>query len=278
MGSLIAAIASYLEARSHSGQWLLRIEDIDPPREQRGAAELIVSALDRYGFEWDGPVLFQSLSSEVHREALQKLQSEGQTYRCTCSRRDLSDEPHGPLGVIYPGTCRQAKAQGDASIRVKTNDEPTSFEDALQGRITQRLSSESGDFVIRRRDGLIAYHLAVVVDDAAQGVTHIVRGIDLMDSTPRQLWLQTLLGLDHPGYSHIPVLVNATGDKLSKLTGAAAISLLEPQQTLVRALALLQQEPPDDLARQPLGTIWKWARENWQIGQLFGLTSLADKS
>ena len=222
-GSLLAAIASYLQAKSEGGRWLVRIEDIDPPREVRGADAEILRALERYGFVWDGPVLYQSRQTEWHRELVERLFAEGHAYACGCSRRELAGAPRGPLGPIYPGTCRSGCRARRTSIRVRTGSYPVAFHDRLQGIQAQRLESESGDFVIRRRDGLIAYQLAVAADDAAQAVTEVVRGIDLMDSTPRQIHLQRLLGLSTPAYAHIPVAVNARGKKLAKSTGASAI-------------------------------------------------------
>jgi glutamyl-Q tRNA(Asp) synthetase len=275
-GSLVAAVASYLQARARNGRWLLRIEDIDPPREQAGASNEIIQTLDRYGFEWDGGVHLQSASDEAHRAALKSLVDRELTYPCRCSRRDLVDVERGPLGVIYPGTCRTGCEPGESAIRLLTNDSETGFSDLLQGRISQRLESHSGDFVIRRRDGLIAYHLAVVVDDEIQGVTQIVRGIDLMDSTPRQIWLQQLLGYRTPDYAHVPVITHADGDKLSKLTGAPAISLDEVGSTLCSALKALQQNPPADLSSASVPEIWIWARENWQLDHLLGMQAIAD--
>lgn len=273
-GSLLAAVASYLEARRHDGRWLLRIEDIDPPREQADATDLIVAALERYGFEWDGPIIFQSRSDPQHREALTELLDNGLAYRCACSRSDLADVPRGPLGSIYPGTCRSGSDADETATRVLTNDEPVVFDDGLQGRQSLRLESESGDFVILRRDGLIAYQLAVAVDDSLQGITEIVRGIDLMDSTPRQIWLQQCLGLHTPAYQHIPVAVHADGDKLSKLTGAEGISLEAVEPVLVAALKALQQQPPAELCDASLNEIWSWAGEHWQIDVLRGHTAI----
>lgn len=181
-GSLLAAIASYLEARTSGGRWLLRIEDIDPPREQPGADAEIQRALEAYGLEWDGPVIYQSRRRDRHDAAVESLLASGRAYACSCSRRDLANAPRGPLGIIYPGTCRQGCSGPDSAIRVRTTDEPVTFDDRLQGPREQRLESESGDFVIRRRDGLIAYQLAVAVDDALDGITEVVRGIDLLDS------------------------------------------------------------------------------------------------
>ena len=269
-GSLLAAVASYLEARARGGRWLVRIEDIDPPREQPGADKLIIDTLERYGFEWDGDVIYQSNSDGAHREALDELVQGGLAYRCSCSRRDLADAARGPLGIVYPGTCRDGTDANEWAIRLRTDDEPIAFDDRLQGRISQRLESESGDFVIRRRDGLIAYHLAVVVDDHLQGVTDIVRGIDLMDSTPRQIHVQRSLGYASPSYAHIPVAVHPDGSKLSKLTAARPIGSTGVRQTLVDALRALNQRPPQELADRALGEIWSWAAGNWNPGVLEG--------
>jgi len=275
-GSLVAAVASYLQARAENGRWLLRVEDIDPPREQAGASDEIIQALDQYGFEWDDGVHFQSTSGEAHKAALNSLAEQKLTYPCSCSRRELGDAKRGPLGAIYPGTCRMGCEPGESAIRLLTNNSETGFDDLLQGRISQRLESQSGDFVVRRRDGLIAYHLAVVVDDEIQGVTEIVRGIDLMDSTPRQIFLQQLLGYRTPSYAHVPVITHANGDKLSKLTGAAAISLDNVESTLCSALTALQQNPPADLSSASVSEIWTWAVKNWQLDHLLGVESIVD--
>lgn len=277
-GSLVAAVASYLQARTRDGRWLLRIEDIDPPREQPGAAKEIVEALRCYGFEWDGDVIFQSTNDAVHKSALACLVEQGHTYPCRCSRRDLDNAPRGALGIIYPGSCRNGCGAGEAAIRLRTNDAEVAFNDALQGRIAQHLESESGDFVIRRRDGLIAYHLAVVVDDEIQAVTEVVRGIDLMDSTPRQIYLQQLLGYRTPSYVHIPVITHVDGDKLSKLTGASGISLDSVSQTLCAALRALRLEPPPGLSTAGLSDVWYWARAAWQMEKLVGCKTIVNSA
>ena len=274
LGSLVAAVASYLQARVNRGRWLVRIEDIDPPREQGGATELILEALQCYGFEWDGEVIYQSASRSEHETALSTLIGQKLAYRCTCSRSDLADLPQGPLGVIYPGYCRDRSVTGDAASRVRTEAVSVAFTDGLQGEFTQDLASESGDFVIRRRDGLIAYQLAVVVDDEIEGITEIVRGIDLIDSTPRQIWLQQQLGYRTPNYVHIPVITHPNGDKLSKATGAPAIPLDSVVETLIEALTLLRQDPPPELSRKSVKDIWLWSFENWQIGKLYGVKSI----
>jgi len=273
-GSLLAAVASFLQSTVNQGKWLLRVEDIDPPREQPGAEKRILDALEDYGFVWDGPVTYQSRFAQRHEELVQRLLDDGHAYPCSCSRRDLAGATRGPLGAIYPGTCRNGGAAGDVAIRVRTDDEPISFVDALQGKQTQRLESESGDFVIKRRDGLIAYQLAVVADDYDQGITEVVRGIDLLDSTPRHIHLQRMLGFSTPAYLHIPVAENSDGQKLSKLTGATEIDRHEVRPVLVRALDALGQRPTLDLAAASLESIWKWASENWRPGVMADQTSI----
>ena len=277
-GSLVAATASYLEARTHRGQWLLRVEDIDPPREQVGATDAILKALDRYGFEWDAEVIRQSSRHERHVEALEALIERRLAYPCGCSRKDLADAPRGPLGTIYPGTCRDGCEATETAIRLRTTNVPISFADKIQGLQTQRLENDSGDFVIRRRDGLIAYHLAVVVDDAIDAITEIVRGVDLMNSTPRQIWLQQLLGYRTPDYLHIPVITHPNGDKLSKLTGAKAVPMQDVTCALCAALVALRQNPPPMLLRGGLTDIWQWALENWQVQAMQGQTAVSTDS
>lgn len=273
-GSLLAAVASYLQARANRGKWLLRVEDIDPPREQPGAAKRILKALEAYGFEWDGPVSYQSRFAKRHNELVQVLLDRGHAYPCSCSRRDLAGARRGPLGAIYPGTCRNGSGPGDAAIRIRTDNDPIRFVDGLQGEQTQRLEAESGDFVIRRRDGLIAYQLAVVADDHDQGITEVVRGIDLLDSTPRHIHLQRLLEFDTPAYLHIPVAETADGEKLSKMTGAREICLRGVRPVLVRAIDALGQHPPADLADAGLESIWDWATANWRPLALAGQKSI----
>jgi glutamyl-Q tRNA(Asp) synthetase len=291
-GSLLAAIASYLQARANDGKWLVRVEDIDPPREERGAAAAILRALEAYGLAWDGAVSYQSKSRAQHMEAIRELLAAGNAYRCGCSRRELAALRRGPLGPIYPGTCRTGTDASRAAIRVRTDltgppvaSAPAAhgvrraehrpagsivFDDLLQGRQSQNLEAESGDFVVLRRDGLIAYQLAVVVDDFAQQITQVVRGIDLLDSTPRQIHLQRLLGYTSPEYAHIPVVENACGQKLSKSTGAPAVPLDDPRPVLIAALKALGQPAPADLASCDLESIWSWARNHWSIMTLSG--------
>lgn len=276
-GSLLAAVASYLQARSCAGIWLLRVEDIDPPRQQEGATEAILGALERYGFEWDGPVCYQSQRLQRHLRVIDALRTSGHAYACTCSRLELSRARQGPLGPIYPGTCRNGIDGVQYAVRVRTHDAPIEFIDLLQGPQRQRLESESGDFVIRRQDGLIAYHLAVVVDDFDQGVTEIVRGVDLLDSTPRQIHLQRLLGFPTPAYAHIPVVENERRQKLSKQTGATPIPLHGVRRVLVSALEALGQRPPADLVDSPLDDIWSWSIKNWQPTTMAGRRAIGAK-
>lgn len=259
-------MASFLEARTRNGRWLLRVEDIDPPRAQPGAIQVILQALESYGLEWDGPVIYQSESRGSHDAALAKLQADGAAYRCGCSRRDLDR--------VYPGTCRKGTQADETALRVLTTNEEVSFVDHLQGRQSQRLESEFGDFVVHRKDGLIAYQLAVVVDDHLQGITDVVRGIDLMDSTPRQIWLQKLLGYRTPNYLHIPVAINDRQQKLSKSHGSAGIPLSDAGSRLHDALSTLAQCPPADLAEAALPDIWDWALENWNLDVLRAQTEL----
>ncbi len=274
-GSLLTAVASFAQARVNAGRWLLRIEDIDPPREVSGADQLIIDALEAFGLEWDGPVIYQSRANERHADVVKSLIADRLAYKCTCSRRDLADVRRGALGAIYPGTCRAAEKDGECAIRIRTTNGETCVEDQLQGRICQRLESESGDFIIRRRDGLIAYHLAVVLDDADEGVTEVVRGIDLLDSTPRHVFLQQSLGLATPSYAHIPVALNTDGQKLSKLTGAAAVDLSRPALTLVQALAALSQDPPSDLSDGTLADVWEWTLGHWNLQAMLGERTIA---
>jgi glutamyl-Q tRNA(Asp) synthetase len=273
-GSLLTAVASYLQARTNDGKWLVRVEDIDPPREPPGSDIVILRALETYGFEWNGPITYQSAFRDRHEDLLHSLLSRDLAYPCSCSRRDLADVDRGPLGTIYPGTCRSGCDGKEVAYRLRTTNAPIEFTDILQGLQSQRLESESGDFIIKRRDGLIAYHLAVVADDHDQRISEIVRGVDLLDSTQRHIHLQNCLEFPTPAYMHVPVVENADGQKLSKLTGAAAISEADIQATLFTALVALRQEPPNDLATADLRSIWDWAEANWRPKRLAGQKSI----
>lgn len=276
-GSLIAAVGSYLDARSRGGRWLLRMEDVDRPRCQPGAADDILRTLEAFSFEWDGAVLTQSLRDEAYRQALERLRAMGRVFPCACTRRELADSQLARVasdgGLVYPGTCRAGLPPGKAprasyAWRLRVDDARIVFEDALQGRIEQSLAREVGDFVLLRADGLFAYQLAVVVDDAIQGVTHVVRGADLLDSTPRQILLQNLLGLPTPKYAHLPVVVNALGEKLSKQCRAVPLDAARPQPALRAALDFLGQGPPAELEQTGLAELWQWAGRHWNLARV----------
>lgn len=268
-GSLIAAVASYCEAKKQQGKWLVRMEDLDKPREVKGAAANILQQLKAFGFEWDGAVLYQSERSALYNEALDALKQKQLIYPCTCTRKEIADSSSavGIEGVIYPGTCLRHAIKPHAPIawRMRTGNALISFQDAIQGFISQNLGADIGDFILKRADGLFAYQLAVVVDDASQGVTHVVRGADLLDSTPRQIYLQRMLDLPTPDYAHIPVAANAAGEKLSKQTLAKPISEDEAPSLIMDALEFLGQQPEQALKQAGLNDIWQWAISHWDI-------------
>jgi len=239
-GSLLAAVASYLDARANKGKWLLRMDDLDPPREPAGSADLILEQLHALGLNWDGEPLYQSSRLQSYGAALHRLQDLALCYRCDCSRAQIR-----AMGSIYNGACRHRSAppQGVFAWRVKTANRLIEFEDQIQGSYGQNPEKEVGDFVLKRKDNLFAYQLAVVVDDFYQGITHVIRGIDLLDSTARQIYLQQLLGYPTPVYGHIPVVVNTLGQKLSKQHFAEPLDLANKKEDLHRALTLLGQNP-----------------------------------
>ena len=263
-GSLVAALASYLDARHHNGRWLVRMEDIDPPREQPGVADRILKALEVYGMPWDGEVLYQSQRSADYEAAIEKLFQFDAVYPCTCSRKQLQ-----PYNGIYPGLCRGKKDLPDIpyALRLNCHDGQISFNDLIQGQQTFDMKA-LGDFIVKRKEKLYAYQLAVCVDDEYQGVTHIVRGYDLIDSTPRQICLQSVLGGTTPVYAHIPVIIQDNGDKLSKQNLAPELPLDEPGPLLIKALQALQQYPPVDLVEATIEQIVQWGVENWDISRI----------
>lgn len=272
-GSLVAAIGSYLDAKHQRGTWLVRMEDLDTPRCMPGAADNILRTLEAFGLHNDEAILYQSRRTAAYDEALHQLQTGGAVYPCCCTRREIADSGlHGTEGPVYPGTCRHGIPAGRESRawRVLTNNEPIGFNDALQGQINQYLENEIGDFVVKRADGLYAYQLAVVVDDAFQDITHIVRGADLLYSTSRQIHLLQLLGFSTPAYLHLPVAVNAKGEKLSKQTLAPAITCDDVVVTLLKVLAFLRQEPPTELRQGSAEEVLAWAVENWQPERMQG--------
>lgn len=266
-GSLVAAVGSFLEARARGGEWLVRMEDLDRPRVAPGAADAILRTLEAYGFEWDGEVVFQSIRDAAYGAALARLEKQGAVFPCACTRREVSDSAVSTVGEpVYPGTCRNGVLPGRRArtMRARVKDAVIAIDDRLQGKIEQNLARDVGDFVVRRADGQFAYQLAVVVDDFEQGITHVVRGADLLASTPRQVLLQGMLAYPTPRYSHLPVAVNRSGEKLSKQTLAAPLADCGAPVELLRALRFLGQKPPADLAAASTSEIWTWARKNWR--------------
>lgn len=265
-GSLATAVGSYLEARTHGGEWLVRMEDLDKPREQPGADDDILRALESHGMTWDGAVMYQSRRHEAYEEALSRLKAMGVAYPCACSRKEISDSATlGVEGPVYPGTCRHGlNGKQVRAWRLCTTNEMICFEDLLQGTQCQVLERDIGDFVLKRADGFFAYQLAVVVDDAEQNITHVVRGADLIDSTPRQIWLQRQLGLARPVYAHLPVVINEHGEKLSKQTLAKPLDMQEPARNVMNALRFLGHHPPETLCGD-IDSLWHWARTSWRL-------------
>ncbi len=275
-GSLLAAAASFLHARQAGGEWLLRIDDIDPPREVPGAAAAIQRALEALALRWDRSVLYQSEHFELYEAVALRLLAEGRGFRCRCSRSELrAYEASHPGSPAYPGTCRDLGLQaGDTAIRMRVDNVDSPPVDGLRGPIPKHTLERQGDYVIRRRDGLPAYHLAAVVDDALEGVTTIVRGSDLLDSTAAQHHLQGALRLPTPAYFHIPVLVDAAGTKLSKQAGARPVDLAHPSGTVARTLARLGAPPPSALHGAPPAELWQWALGTWDIRRLAGRSTM----
>jgi len=269
-GSLVTAVASWCDARAHDGEWLVRMEDLDRPREVPGAARSILDTLTAFGLRWDGEVLLQSGRTDRYEAALARLRAAGHVYGCACTRREIADSAlQGIDGAVYPGTCRNGVPPGRAvrAERVRTQGTCIAFDDLLQGRIAQDLERDVGDYVLRRADGLHAYQLAVVVDDAEQGITDVVRGADLLDSTPRQIHLQRLLGLPTPRYLHLPVATNPAGEKLSKQTQARPIARERPAQALAAALGFLGHPPPATACGE-VETLLAWAAAHWDRARL----------
>ncbi len=285
-GSLIAAVGSYLDAKHNNGTWRVRMEDLDTPRCMPGAANDILRTLDAFGLHSDEPVIYQSQRTAAYEEALQKLQAIDAVYPCCCTRKEIADSAlHGIEGFVYPGTCRNGMAhqRTTPAWRVHTGHHPSPlplppsqirFDDALQGHTSQNLEKDIGDFVVKRADGLFAYQLAVVLDDAFQDITHIVRGADLLASTPRQIHLQRLLGFNTPAYMHFPIAVNEAGEKLSKQTLAAPVDTSHPVKTLLHVLEFLQQHPPAKLADYNAEAVLDWAIENWDATEMRGIATL----
>jgi glutamyl-Q tRNA(Asp) synthetase len=261
LGSLYTAVASFLDARAHGGRWLLRIEDLDRPREVAGSADGILRTLQAYGFEWDGEIVRQRDRTQLYVDALQTLQARNLTFQCSCSRLQLEDESR------YPGTCRSRPASSTipTATRLRVEQGSILFCDRIQGRYRQDLAAAVGDVILKRRDRIFAYLLAVVVDDAAQGVTHVVRGADLLDNTPRQIYLQRLLGLPLPAYAHVPVLTEPDDTKLAKSRRSVPMDADSALPRLLTVFSMLGLAPPDSLAAESLADTWAWAIGQWDI-------------
>jgi glutamyl-Q tRNA(Asp) synthetase len=271
LGSLLAAVGSFLDARAAGARWLVRIEDLDTPRVVPGCADEMLRILEAFGFEWDGEVLYQSTRRAAYREALAGLTTAGRTFQCSCSRKDLAadDETGG-----YPGTCRTGPTRsGTTATRFRVSDGPVHFDDLFQGSQTFDLAT-CGDVVVERRDGVASYQLAVVVDDAFQRVTRVVRGADLLSSTPWQIDLQRALSLPQPSYGHLPLLLEPDGAKLSKSRRSLPLDPTAAPQTLFSTLTHLSQAPPPDLAHSSIKEVWKWAIRHWDPRALVGRASV----
>lgn len=267
-GSLIAALASWLDARAAGGCWLVRMEDLDRPRCSQAAADTILRQLEAYGLTWDGAVLVQSERDDAYAAALDTLKSQGAVFPCTCTRSQLAAAPRNAAGeIVYPGSCRWHAAPPAAphAWRVRVEAVSAHFVDRIHGDLQQDLAREVGDFIVKRADGLFAYQLAVVVDDAYQGVSHVVRGADLLWNTPRQVYLQRLLGLPTPVYAHVPLVTNVAGQKLSKQTLAPALPERGRRAVLAEALAALGHPPPADLVGAGPAELLAWASAYWRI-------------
>jgi len=256
IGSLYTALASFLQARSQQGLWLIRIDDLDTPRNIKGSGDSILKTLETFGLHWDGRVAYQSQTLDVYHEILDKLANDKLIYPCTCSRKTLTS--------VYSGICRNKQTLPDSphSLRIKTDNRIIAFNDRLQGLMSQNLA-DNGDFILKRKDQIIAYQFAVVIDDDRQHINHVVRGYDLLDSTPRQIYLQQLLGLVTPDYMHVPVIIDEQGYKLSKQTRATAVDIKKPHTVIFELLNLLKQNPPGELQNASLTELLSWSIENW---------------
>lgn len=256
-------MASFLEARSKHGKWLLRIDDLDTPRNVKGAVDSILKTLDAFGLHWDDSVYYQSRHLDVYNDYLNKLEKNQLTYPCICSRKTL--ESQASATDIYPGLCRDKPVPPTEphALRIKTDSRIINFHDELQGLITHKLAEQDGDFILKRKDQIIAYQFAVVIDDNRQAITHIVRGFDLLHSTPKQIYLQQQLGLITPRYMHVPVIIDKQGYKLSKQTQAQAVELQTPHKVIFDLLSLLKQAPPSELQNAPATELLNWAIAHW---------------
>ena len=272
LGSLYTALASFLDARARHGKWLLRIDDIDTPRNEPNAVGSILETLKAYGLDWDGAVYYESQHVADYEQALDQLQQKGLLFPCVCSRKMLAELPAAHAARdIYPGLCRSRTAIPSGqpcALRIRSDDREIIFEDRLQGAIRQNLAAEHGDFILKRKEGIVSYQLACVIDDHLQGITHVVRGFDLVDSTPKQIFLQHLLGLPTPSYLHVPIIIDIHGYKLSKQTLAEAVSLQNTSAVMFKLLELLGQIPPVELERASCTELLDWGARNWNPAPL----------
>ena len=267
-GSLVAAVGSYLQARHAKGKWLVRIDAIDPPREQEGAADNILSTLEQFGFEWDEQILYQSKRQSYYQDVVDELIRQQLAYPCSCSRSSILKKTGQRKGkIIYPGFCRNGPLEklSDYSIRLRTNRELIRFNDLIMGEQTVDLEASQGDFIIQRRDHLFSYHLASGIDDVEQGITEVVRGSDLLNCTPNQLHVQHVLKFRSPQYCHLPIAVSENGQKLSKQTHAQPIEPHDAANLLVKTLKFLGQVPPIELINSSKEEVWNWAIKHWQL-------------
>ena len=267
-GSLIAATGSYLQAKNQQGEWLLRIDDIDPPREQKGAADEILKTLEGFGFEWDSEILYQSSRLQRYQEAVDELIQRRLAYACSCSRKELlRNAEQTKAGTVYPGFCRNKSLiiTSKTSTRLRCDNEPVRFEDLIQGSQCFDMGNQIGDFILQRRDRLFSYHLASGIDDAEQKITEVIRGSDLLNSTPCHIHVQQVLNLASPQYSHLPIVVDKAGHKLSKQSFATPINTNDAVVLLYKTLKFLGQMPPIYLLESNLEDIWCWAKNNWQL-------------
>lgn len=276
MGSLFTALASYLQARAHGGRWLIRVDDLDTPRNVAGADSVILQQLESHGLEWDEIPHYQTQHLQEYRDALNTLSRQQRLYPCTCTRAELAlTSIEGPDGPVYAGTCRgKAIGPGKHSLRLRVADEQLDFEDLLLGHQTRHLPREIGDFVVQRSDGILGYQLACAVDEASQGITEVIRGSDLLDSTFRQLHIQDLLELPHARYGHLPLLVWPNGKKLSKQNHADPIDASNASRNLQQCLVALGQTPPAALAGAPPNELLAWATKHWQITEIPRIAAL----
>jgi glutamyl-Q tRNA(Asp) synthetase len=276
LGSMYTALASFLQAKSHKGLWLLRLDDVDTPRVTSGASDAIMRTLERHALHWDEAVVMQSRKTESYEAATEQLEAAGRLYPCSCSRKQLATLRLKNESVVYPGTCRNARIPRSRphALRVLAGNAVISVEDKLQGPQCWDMGCEVGDFVVLRRDGVFSYHLATVIDDWESGVTEVLRGCDLLEATPQQIHLQSLLGLRRLDYLHVPIVVNRQGIKLSKQNLAKAVDGRNPSATLFELLLSLNQSPTEDIRGAPTEEILAWATQTWDASKLLGLTSV----